>query len=419
MAINKQLILLITACFTFPLWACQISNLTDQAMVNERIKLFEDNKNPGVRLAITELKSANKKFGLGSVNTAIDSYEKRLCDAFKKNKLEVKVVKTDFKGYFIQCSPMPNCLSQVESVTRNIPGPNPGKGEILPMKSAQASNYREGYIRARIQESYPDAKGSLPEFIQKEIDQGIKEAKQAGGNTEAKLLANIDLYRSKGEEAVDPAFKRVVRGLDQLLETPFASANNIDHELDQALKGAGKKVGAYQVSTALTGDDLFVVIKSGDKIEKVIGVDARGLGSMNMLTRYQEFLKLQNGKGQLDSMDKVFDLSQGAMKQADHMMESSFKSFNQVLTEELAKGGTESLELRVQNAHLRYQELQKTNPNLMKMRSGFIAQCDGDRTQVMNRITAIHNQLKELEAKGIDEFYPTSCLGAQYLLLRN
>lgn len=417
---NKFYLIVIVFIVMVPAWACQVQNLTDQSRITERIELFQNEQSPGLRVAMGNMKMANKKYGLGTVNKAIEEYERRLCNSIEKEKIKVKVSKTDFKGYYLECSPMPRCLQQVEKIAQSVPGPRLSEQDSLPMRNASASNYREGYVKARIQESYPNAKGNLPEFIQKELDAGLKEAQRAGGNLQEQLTRNIDLLRSQGEEAVDPAFKRLVTGLDQLLETPFASANNIDKELDLALKGTnGQKVGKYQVSSAMTGDDLFVVIKDGDKIEKVIGVDARGLGTTNMLTRYEEFVKMQQTGGKITSMDDVFKLSQNGMKQADQMMESSFSSFNKILMEELGSDSPKSLEKKVQEAHLRYQELQKSDPKLMKMRSGFIAHCDGDRLEVMNRITAIHNQLKELEAKGIDEFYPTSCLGAKYLLLKH
>lgn len=408
--------------------ACEIGNITGNTA--QRQGLFAKENLPGVRVGIGGMKDANGKYGLGKVNDSLSSYEKRLCQKLAATKgMSAKIVKTDFKGYYVTCSPMPSCLDGLEKTVAQVGAPELPEGEKLQANSVKASNYSEGYIKARAVSEYPGKTSDFDSFVKEELEAGIKEAT---GNSRLEsvdpddekfmrqLSQNVENYRKKGIEAVDPKFRRLVKGLDNLMEVPFVNSNNIEEELDHALSGKGASSASdFKVSAAQTGDDLFVVIRQGDEVQKVVGADARGLGVTNMTSRYKELaLAYSEGRPPAGVKD-VMDLSGKAVERADASMDKSLGLYKKLVIEELEKGPGDSLDQAVKAAHDRYNEMAKTDPDLMAVRAGAINNCGSDQGKIMNRITAIHNRLKIMEAAGHDGVFGASCLGAEYLILKH
>lgn len=387
-------------------------------MSQARSAFVSDQTNPGTRVALSGMKDVNKKYGLGTVNTAIAGYEQRLCNLFKNSQFEVKVVKTDFKGYFIQCSPMPNCASRVSSTLEQLEGPKFADGASMRTSSSTAPNYQEGYIKARAREVYPNFNGELTDLIKREMDEGIKEAARLG-DYKAELVKNIDIYRAQGIDAVKPELRRLITALDTLLEVPFANSSNIDRSLQTIIDGRNT-LGGISIQTAKTGDDYFAIIKHGDEIERVIGIDAKGLGTLNILKRFEEYESLTSQGKAIDKVEDIFELSNKAMAQADKAMADSFEQFDSNLRSAFADQSLLSVDERIRMAHEHYAAQRNLDSNLMQMRSGVISNCAGSTSgEIMDRITMIHNGLKKLEEAGINEFYPTSCLGINYLLIKH
>src|SRR5690606_33578474 len=148
-AMIVKIFIFLLICLSFNAYACEVSDLTHESMAQARSAFVSDQTNPGTRIALSGMKDANKKYGLGTVNTAIAGYEQRLCNLFKNSQYEVKVVKTDFKGYFVQCSPMPNCAQSITSTVSQLEGPKFNDGASMRTSSSSAPNYQEGYIKAR------------------------------------------------------------------------------------------------------------------------------------------------------------------------------------------------------------------------------------------------------------------------------
>jgi hypothetical protein len=429
-----KLLLVTLTLFSSYAFSCEVTNLTDQAQANSRNALFNNMDNPGVRLAWSGMKEMNKQFGLGGVNSVISGHEKSLCESFSKGafsrnnpEVKVQIYKTDFKGYYISCTPQPGCTSTVSGHLKTIEPPTfPGTNTKFQTIHADAANYQEGYVKTRVIAEYQNYRPPLHKFVKEEMDQAIKIAKEAHpGMSEKQFMElmskNADLYRSSGIDSVDPSFKRLVMGLDNLLETPFAGSNDIDKELLRALtEDLDPNRAGYQVSSAVTGDDLFLVIKENGEVKKVIGADARGLGVTNMTTRYTEYMEQMSKHGGINGMKDVFGLSMRAIKRADYQMDTSLNQYADLVKAELANIGDRDLDEVIGTAHGKYYQQISDNPELMQIRSGAIEACQKtSKDCVMNRITTVHNRLKILEKAGIDGHYGASCLAVEYALLKN
>lgn len=432
-----------------------VTDLTKESNVDLRKQFIERSGDfvgtqNGVRIAFNGMKEMNNFHGLGGVNnslgcvkeienadgtiTKVNGYEGDLRDRltssdFKKNNpnVDFKIYKTDFKGYFITCSPMPSCSSIISKEVSKVPSPTfpeiPAEkleGKSKPnffISSLEAESYREGYIRARAKDIYGEINLPLNEFIEQEMNEAIKEAT---GNSPDKvslspsfneeLRLNIDKFRTGGIESVDPKLRRLVNALDTLLETPFANADNIEEVLSDAVDSNNR------IATAQTGDDLFVVIKDKNGVEKIIGADARGLGITNMTTRLDEFVSRAQSGRVLSTVDDIYDLSVKAMNKADDIMEKSLSTYNSLLKAELADPRGRSIDQMIKSAHDNYHQLSSRDPNYMQIRAGAINDCGNHPKKIMDRITAIHNRLKLMEKANIEGFFGMSCLGTEYFL---
>lgn len=406
--------------------------------VLERQKLIGNYDNKGVRVAYNGVKGQNSLYGLGGVNEVLDRYESGICNHFESNdfkkqnpNIKVDIKKTDFKGLYITCTPVGKCEDIVKknmAKTEAPKFPEPPKDKVQELKksgkpipkfsttSVIANSYSEGYIKARAKSEFGDISDNLLEDINKKMEAGYLEA--TGGkkiaHTDAfkkELAQNIELARSGSPEKVNPKFRNLISALDVMMETPFAAADNVEKLLEETLS---KPDGIYEVKT---GDDLFVVVKEKGEVQKIIGADARGLGVTNMLTRLEEYDKIRSaGESKFNSLEDVFKSSINAMGKADEVMDKSMSVYNKFLAEELRNLNGRSYDQAIGYAHQRYIEETKLDPTLMEMRAGSIQNCGNDPKKIMNRVTAIHNRLKELEKAGIEGSFGTSCLGMEYLV---
>jgi hypothetical protein len=422
----KRFIVFICLFLTYTTLACSVVDLTDQSRASERSALFDNMNNPGVRLAWSGMKEMNKQFGLGGVNAVIANHERTICNRLASTAgVNVEILKTDFKGYYINCTPTPGCVDIVNRQISSITPPKFPNSEIsFNTISTTASNYQEGYVQTRVIAEYPDFRPPLHEFIEREMNEATRLAKAAHPDiSEAAfrelLSTNADIYRTDGIASVDQAFQRLVKGLDNLLETPFAGANNIENELLNAMRSTSSFTrNGYQVSSAITGDDLFIIVKKDGEIVKVIGSDARGLGVTNMMTRYIEYGAQASTNG-IRSMNDVFDLSMRAINRADSNMDTSLNRYFSLVEEELQKGQWSNVDEMIEAAHHRYHSMIEDGADMMVIRSGSIELCGSGQGCLMNKVTALHNRLKVLERLGVDLSYGASCLSIEYTLFLN
>jgi hypothetical protein len=428
--------LVMTILFTFyaNIGLSCLVDLTDQAAAAARQAVFDNANAPGLRVGWNGMKELNKRFGLGGVNSVVASYESRLCNQFSSAEfrqanpgVEVRIQKTDFKGYYIECTPTSSCRGVIEEQISRVPRPRFEDGTVFENSVVRAQNYQEGYIRSRMLGTYSEEAARTPNiasFINDEMSAAVQEA--TGNNSisavdasdeefMARLARNVDSFRNEGIDSVDQNFRRLVLGLDTLLEIPFTNSSNIENDLEQALR-SGDSVPPFQISTAQSGDDMFVVVRRGDEIERIVGADAKGLGVENMTSRYVEFLN-QSQSGQITSMSDISELSMRAIDRADLRMEQSFNRYSEILRSELRAGGG-NIDEALLRVHNRYASEVAENSQLMTIRAGGISGSSADNEVIMNRITTIHNNLKTMEAAGISNHYGTSCLSTEYWLLR-
>ncbi|OUR95413.1 hypothetical protein A9Q84_16395 [Halobacteriovorax marinus] len=435
--------------FSYSAWCCEVVDITSEASVAFRQALIGNSDNSGVRVAFNGMKEMNNRHGLGGVNSSLDVYQKNLCNKlnsseFKKSNpnVNVKITKTDFKGYFITCTPKSTCGGAIEVAVSKVPKPRfpdlspqklselkakPGylpDSEVFNIFTSEGANYQESYIKARAKATYTNVTEPLHEFIDKEMKQGISRATSSMGleaqdpKFMSKLSKEIEVFRSTGMGDVDKNFKQLINGLDSLMETPFANSDDIEKELSRAFtaKNSANALG-YSTSTAQTGDDLFIVIKKGDGVEKIVGADARGLGVTNMTTRLTEYLSVTGGGASgFKSMTEVFKTSKGAMLKADKLMEKSLSTYNDIIVKELKNANAKGIDHILGIAHEKYAKMVELDPELMQIRGGAIDDCGPDNKLIMNRVTAIHNRLKLFEKAGLDGIFGASCLGTEYLL---
>jgi hypothetical protein len=434
----NKFIFFLTFFYFINSYACEVIDYTSQAQSSSREQLFNNMNNPGLRVSWNGMKEHNKAFGLGTVNEVIDAHERKLCQQIAKGnpKAKVKFIKSDFKGYYITCSGSDNCLNEIKStIQSNSSTTFPDKETKFTMSLADAGNYQEGYIKSRAL-AVPEYRQALNsnkafhQFIDEEVQASIREATKAtdlnaiqlnDSSFSQELAKNIDEFRSSGDmQKVNPKFRRLITALDVLLEVPFSNSNNVEDELRNAAKGLdGENVGTRSLGTAQSGDDLFVVIKQGQEIERVVGADARGLGVVNMETRYLEYLKNYQAGNQVENINDLVNISMNAIRSADQLMEDSFKRYEVILKEEIARLNGADLDKALANTQARYHAESINDSKLMQIRAGAISGCGQDPKCVMDRVTVIHNNLKTMEKAGIDGHFGFNCLASEYLLLKH
>lgn len=427
-----------------------------------RTLLLNNSNKPGIRLAWEGMKEMNKEFKPGTVDISIKEFEdnavKLFNTDFKKQHPEIKVdiMKTDFKGYQIYCKPMPSCLEATSNFVKKLPPGNliekDKDGKVIKTKefnhvSASGKNYKEGYIKARASSAYSEfsklvncegikcKKVNLEEFIDQEMKKALREA--TGIKDITKIPKNDPIFQKNLKELIELTragkeipdskkhllkFKPLVKALDTLLETPFTNSNNLDDELKNAVKNKVKLVPPkkYALSTAISGDDLFVIIKDKDgNIVKVVGADAKGLGVTNMTTRLDQVLDQYKNNGKINSMNDVFDLSKRATDNADITMDKSIKQYIQTIEESLNSPNTNNKNLTnsLERAHKKYHgDTLKPGSSLMQMRTAVVPHCGKSNQCLMDNITVIHNLLKKMEMSGHNGHFGDSCIGIHFWL---
>lgn len=394
--------------FIHNLLACEIKNITGADFAKQRQDLYSSSEQ-GVRIAYGGLKSANSNFGLGAVNATMNIFEKDLCSHLPKGS---EVYKTDFKGYFVKC----NDCTQVNEVVRVIkPGLLPDGVTRLTTTSVEAPSFKEGYVRARVINEYGDVGANLSQFINDEFKTAIDDMRpeMISPDFEKEFSKAIEKYRKGGDFNMDLKMERLIKALDVLGEVPFANSNNIDEELMAALNSNEK------ISSAQTGDDLFIVIKENGQVNKVIGADARGLGVLNISSRLEVIANSIAQGEEISSIDKLYELSLKSIERADNLMEASMQRYDEIIRAEILSNPNLNIETNIANAHQKYTQLALDDPDLMEMRAAALSNCGADHQKIMNRITAIHNRIKLMEAQGVQGYFGASCLGAQYWLLKH
>lgn len=394
---------------SFGLWCCEVKNITGDDFQSERSNLF-NSRDSGVRIAYNGIKAANTQFGLGAVNSAMEAYEKNLCRNLPKG---TQVYKTDFKGYFFKCNS--NC-EEMNSIIKTIESPVlPDNKMRLSTTSVSSGSFKEGYVKARAVSEYGEVGDNFINFVNDEIrasldDLGDKIHKKS---FKSELAKDIELYRKSKLDDIDPKMLRLIKSMDVLVEVPYSNSNNIDDELKRALNSNTK------VSSAQTGDDLFIVVKDGKDVSKVIGADAKGLGVLNITSRFDNILERHKNNKNIDDIDALYELSLNSIKDADETMEKSMQLYEKLIREEVLNYPDRELEVSIGMAHKRYNHLALEDVNLMEMRAGALSNCGKDPQEIMNKITAIHNRLKVLESNGIKGYFGRSCLGAEYWILKH
>jgi hypothetical protein len=131
------------------------------------------------------MKEMNKRFGLGGVNAVIANHERTLCNSFQSNtfknahpNVRVEFLKTDFKGYYINCTPTPSCVSIINQNISSIEPPRlPNTDVVFNTINTEASNYQEGYVKTRVISEYPNFRPPLLQFIETEMNEAIRVAR--------------------------------------------------------------------------------------------------------------------------------------------------------------------------------------------------------------------------------------------------
>ena len=99
-------------------------------------------------------------------------------------------------------------------------------------------------------------------------------------------------------------------------------------------------------------------------------------------------------------------------------MDESFDRYLTVLRQELANTSNNDIDEVLQRAHASYDQITRSDPVNMVIRGGAISGCENNNTCIMNKITIIHNNLKTMEAAGINNHFGTSCISTEYWLLK-
>lgn len=434
-------LLVLTFIISFSAFANGVNfeNLTanDPQSIAARNAVIDNKSNSGVRLAWDGMKEMNKVHGPDQVDASVAQFEEVMQRQLASEGIQnVQIRKMDFKGYYITCTPTPGCTNQLESAVKRLPPGQIGNGQNFNLVSATAGNYEEGYIKARTMAAYGDRfkeGDNLTQFINNEVKASIREAFGASANTDLSKLSLNDPAKMEGftktiedmrqGRALTPEqqpYKRLVDAMDNLLEAPFKASNNLDAELKAAtstdIKAAGP--GKYKVSTAISGDDLFVVLKdhNGNTV-KVIGADARGLAVTNMSTRYEEVVKRIKAGESIDNFRDILNLTSDATDAADKRMADSISEYVQSIQNSIDNmPAGANLDDALRGAHEKYHRLTIEDPSFMQMRTAAIPSCNPTPSCIQSEVTTIHNMLKKMEAKGIEGHFGDSCLGVQYWL---
>jgi hypothetical protein len=223
---------------------------------------------------------------------------------------------------------------------------------------------------------------------------------------------------------VDKKYIRMATILDAL-EKPYSVTSNFEDELQKALlpeilkegeKPKQIKAGKYTVALAQSGDDITAIVKEGNKVVKIVGGDAIGLGVLNMTKRleaYQIYVK-ENKGNKVKSLQDWLDISHNGIKGADTTMFTSMDAYVDSLVETLSNPGEMDLDEIAFAANEKYKSKQNADSSLMDMRSGVSNPCPGGTKCIKNQTTIVHNNVKDLEGIGIKGFLGDSCIGSEF-----
>jgi len=435
---NKVILLFIFVFSSFIVEAtCNYRDLSDATKAQDRSKVYDNLDFPGVRFAWEGMKSMNSLYHSGTVDTVVRGFENDFCnkiqDKFKDVEIEIK--KMDFKGYYITCNPAEKCSTKkIEATLRKMSPPvfpkveGVRKQHAFKFTTAKASNYQEGYIKARIKGNYGDFNENkdLFSFIKGKLDQSLLEAFGVDDISQIdledqkikkELSENIDLFRSGHEDKMDPKYKNLVVALDTLMEIPYQASNNFENELKRALGPQDEYGKPYSVAVAKSGDDMSLIVRKNKEIVKVVGVDAKGLGNLNMTTRLEQLVGHIQSQNSFSSMKDLLKVSEDAIKIADQQMDKSMDLYKSTVERTLATSHSRGhdLDQSLRYSHDLYQEQVNRNPMLMQMRAGAIDDvCSSDEKCLQDRITVMHNTLKQMEKDGIDGHFGDSCIGVEF-----
>ena len=156
-------------------FACDFEDISKESMFTAREALSNNMNNPGHRLSFVDFKNKNKAYGGGSVDDAVDEFVAGLCEQFrdleKEQKIKLHIKKTDFKGFYINCTPSDVCKKQnkaLEDKIKRLKTPEIASkvvdkktGKVLKkvedsiqLSFAKGSSYTDGYVRSRTVETY-------------------------------------------------------------------------------------------------------------------------------------------------------------------------------------------------------------------------------------------------------------------------
>ena len=423
--------LILTFMITFFFLNCsfgiELIKLTEDDLRSskEREKLINNKNNKGIRLAYIDMKKMNKEYKPDKVDQSIKEFEEKMVQILKGNgPKDIKIFKSDFKGYYITCKPIATCFEPLKKAVQNLPAAQIGNGQNFYLKSSAAKNYVEGYLKVRANSAYGiDLEGDkLKTFIQKELNASLQEASKVPQNEIRDLLAETVAAKRAGKKLSSEQQKveRLAYALDNLLETPFEDSHDLQGELKNAIStNIRSEKGKFKVVKAHSGDDLFVVIKDHrGHVVRVIGADARGLAVTNALSRYDE-LSAFKGDLHFDSLEEIKTLSNQATTKANKKVLSvSMDKYVGLIKEAINKEGIHSKNLNyaLKKAHQDYHILSEKNVGFIEMRTASIPACSPTPDCIQSEVTKIHNLLKKMEAKGKTGHFGDSCLGVQYWL---
>ena len=117
-------------------------------------------------------------------------------------------------------------------------------------------------------------------------------------------------------------------------------------------------------------------------------------------------------------MKEVFSIANKGIKKADNIMNNSMDSYVNTLKLSLQNSKELGIDLdqTLKLADSLYNLDHAAAPGLMQMRAGAIEIQDSDPKKLLNKMTVIHSNLKQLEKNGIDGHFGDSCIGTEYWL---
>lgn len=397
----------------------------------------------GIRHGIANLKRLNAVYQSGKADEIVLAYENNLKEKFSsrgflKTGIKVNIRRTDFKGWYITCEVKPGCEKIVSRFLGRIKVPwemksvNAGKNVGL-FNTAWGPTFQEAYVRSRLSPGLarrPELASAITEMMDSAIAQslgiGLSEVNFADEKFRerlnspeflAQLEKNIGEMRGLAGVNSDAHLTALARALDSL-EIPFTSPSHLNAMMENALSpSSGDPIGQgrYFISEALSGDDEYLMIKdSNKKMITTVGVDARGLGVINMMERLKEYVEMRSLSGKLTN-EKFFSFSMKALGNADKIMFKSFEAYRSILENEIATINSDELKQKITKANKKYSEYVKEKPGLMQMRAASIGKgCGVNVKCIMNQISLRHNIIKKMEKIGIEDFFGDSCIGLEY-----